>query len=136
PSSPSAAASWPTPTPAASTRRRCTRRPGCCGPSANGRREPAGATATEPHQPAHAGVTPMILEGLVTTRNPDGSPHLAPMGPRVGADFARFVLRPFPTSTTYRNLLAHPEGVLHVTDDALLLAKAALGAADLLPPLR
>jgi hypothetical protein len=78
----------------------------------------------------------MILEGLVTTRNPDGSPHLAPMGPRVADDFARFVLRPFPTSTTYRNLLAHPEGVLHVTDDALLLAKAALGAADPLPPLR
>jgi hypothetical protein len=78
----------------------------------------------------------MILEGLVTTRNPDGTPHLAPMGPRVEGDFTRLVLRPFPTSTTYRNLLAHPEGVLHVTDDALLLAKAALGAADPLPPLR
>jgi hypothetical protein len=77
----------------------------------------------------------MILEGLVTTRNADGTPHLAPMGPRVTDDFTRFVLRPFPTSTTYRNLLAHPEGVLHVTDDALLLAKAALGAADPLPPL-
>jgi hypothetical protein len=78
----------------------------------------------------------VILEGLVTTLNPDGSRHLAPMGPRVTADFARFVLRPFPTSATYRNLLAHPEGVLHVTDDALLIAKAALGAADPLPPLR
>src|SRR5580658_550867 len=78
----------------------------------------------------------MILEGLVTTRNPDGSPHLAPMGPRVEPDFARFVLRPFPTSETYRNLLAHPEGVLHVTDDALLIATAALGAAIPLPPLR
>ena len=78
----------------------------------------------------------MILEGLVTTRNADGSPHLAPMGPRVGPDFARFVLRPFPTSTTYQNLRRHPEGVLHVTDDALLLARAALGAADPLPPLR
>jgi hypothetical protein len=78
----------------------------------------------------------MILEGLVTTRNADGSPHLAPMGPRVGPDFARFTLRPFPTSGTYRNLLAHPEGVLHVTDDALLIAKAALGAVDPLPALR
>ena len=78
----------------------------------------------------------MILEGLVTTRNADGSPHLAPMGPRVGPDFARFVLRPFPTSTTYQNLRRHPEGVLHVTDDALLLARAALGAADPPPPLR
>jgi hypothetical protein len=78
----------------------------------------------------------MILEGLVTTRNPDGSPHLAPMGPRVNADFTRFLLRPFPGSTTCRNLLAHPEGVLHVTDDAHLIARAALGAADPLPPLR
>lgn len=78
----------------------------------------------------------MILEGLVTTRNPDGSPHLAPMGPRVTPDFVRFDLRPFPTSGTYRNLLAHPEGVLHVTDDALLIAKAALNAADPLPPVR
>ena len=77
----------------------------------------------------------MILEGLVTTRNDDGTPHLAPMGPRVEADFARFLLRPFPTSATYRNLLARPEGVLHVTDDALLIAKAALGAATL-PPVR
>src|SRR4051812_14578461 len=78
----------------------------------------------------------MILESLVTTRNADGSPHLAPMGPRVEGDFSRFLLRPFPTSNTYRNLLAHPEGVLHVTDDALLIARAALGAADPLPPLR
>src|SRR5262245_15082081 len=78
----------------------------------------------------------MILEGLVTTLKPDGSPHLAPMGPRVAPDFSRLLLRPFPGSTTYRNLPAHPEGVLHVTDDALLIARAALGAADPLPPLR
>ncbi|MBX9622795.1 MAG: DUF447 family protein [Gemmataceae bacterium] len=78
----------------------------------------------------------MILEGLVTTRNADGSPHLAPMGPRVGADWARFVLRPFPTSGTYKNLSAHGEGVLHVTDDALLIARAAIGRADPPPPVR
>ena len=78
----------------------------------------------------------MILEGLVTTLDAGGSPHLAPMGPRVEADFRRFVLRPFPTSNTYRNLLRHPEGVLHVTDDALLLAKAAIGAIDDFPQVR
>jgi hypothetical protein len=81
-------------------------------------------------------VNALILEGLVTTVDPDGSPHLAPMGPRVAGDFARFTLRPFPTSNTYRNLLRHPEGVLHVTDDALLLAKAAVGAIDVFPPVR
>lgn len=78
----------------------------------------------------------MILEGLVTTLNGDGSPHLAPMGPRVDDGFTRLLLRPFPTSETYRNLLAHREGVLHVTDDALLIALAALGAASPLPPMR
>jgi hypothetical protein len=78
----------------------------------------------------------MILEGLVTTLDPDGSPHLAPMGPRVEADFGRFVLRPFPTSQTYRNLRRHPQGVLHVTDDALLLARAAVGAVGEFPAVR
>jgi hypothetical protein len=78
----------------------------------------------------------MILEGLVTTLDPGGAPHLAPMGPRVAADLARLTLRPFPSSTTYRNLRRHPEGVFHVTDDALLLAKAAVGAVDVFPPVR
>lgn len=78
----------------------------------------------------------MILESLVTTRNADGTPHLAPMGPRVESNFERFVLRPFPTSGTYRNLLVHTEGVIHVTDDVLLIAKAALGAVDTPPAMK
>lgn len=70
----------------------------------------------------------MILEGIVTTLNPDGSVNIAPMGPRlVGEPFDRFVLRPYRSSTTYRNLKATGEGVLHVTDDVLLLARAAIG---------
>jgi uncharacterized protein len=73
----------------------------------------------------------MILEGLVTTTDADGAMHLAPMGPRVAPDWSTFLLRPFPTSQTYRNLKAHPQGVLHVTDDVLLLAKAAVGQAPL-----
>ena len=75
----------------------------------------------------------MILEGLVTTLG-TGGPHVAPMGPRVGADFRAFALKPFRTSTTYANLVRHPEGVLHVTDDVLLLARAAVGRADPFPP--
>jgi hypothetical protein len=58
------------------------------------------------------------------------------MGPRVSADFARFTLRPFPTSHTYQNLLRHRQGVLHVTDDALLLAKAAIGKIEPFPAVR
>jgi len=47
----------------------------------------------------------------------------------------RFVLKPFRTAQTYRNLKAHGEGVLHVTDDVLLLARSALGALEPQPPL-
>src|SRR5204863_1694272 len=57
------------------------------------------------------------------------------MGPDVEAAMARFLLRPFRTAQTYRNLKAHGEGILHVTDDVLLLAQAAVGIPDPLPPL-
>src|SRR5204863_204829 len=60
---------------------------------------------------------------------PGGSVTGAPKGPRVEPDWSRSLLRPFPTSQTYRNLKARREGVLHVTDDVLLLAKAAVGQA-------
>jgi hypothetical protein len=74
----------------------------------------------------------MILEGIVTTISPNGVVNIAPMGPHVDADMRRLLLRPFPTAQTYRNLKAHGEGVLHVTDDVLLLARAALGPVE--PP--
>jgi hypothetical protein len=77
----------------------------------------------------------MILEGIVTTVSPSGEVNIAPMGPRVDADMRRLLLRPFPTAQTYRNLKAHGEGVLHVTDDVLLLARAALGPVEPPPPL-
>ena len=77
----------------------------------------------------------MILEGIVTTISATGEINIAPMGPRVDADMKRFLLRPFNTSQTYRNLRAHGEGVLHVTDDVLLLARAAVGQLIALPPL-
>ncbi len=69
----------------------------------------------------------MILEGIVTTLSSDGALNVAPMGPRVDPEMRRFVLRPYQTSTTYRNLKVSGEGVLHVTDDVLLLARTAIG---------
>lgn len=83
----------------------------------------------------------MILEGIVTTISAAGTVNIAPMGPHVEVDAVSgelmcVVLRPFRTSQTFANLLAHGEGVLHVTDDVLLLARAAVGALDPLPPLR
>ncbi len=73
----------------------------------------------------------MILEGIVTTLSRDGELNIAPMGPRISPDLnmAQFVLSPFRTSTTYHNLKAGGEGVFHVTDDVLLLAQTAIGAA-------
>src|SRR3954453_15266105 len=70
----------------------------------------------------------MILEGIVTTLSAAGVLNVAPMGPRVQAGpIEHFLLRPFRTAQTYRNLKAHGEGVLHVTDDVLLLARAGGG---------
>jgi hypothetical protein len=75
----------------------------------------------------------MILEGIVTTRNSDRMVNISPMGPRVDAAMDRLILRPYQTSTTYHNLKRTGEGVLHVTDDVLLLAQAAVGQPEPLP---
>lgn len=78
----------------------------------------------------------MILEGIVTTTDPNYQVHIAPMGPIVDSQMERLILRPFRTAQTYQNLKSHPEGVFHVTDDVLLLARAALGGVEPMPPLR
>jgi hypothetical protein len=80
----------------------------------------------------------MILEGIVTTLAPDGAVHIAPMGPVLFPPYVleignSFELRPFQTARTFANLQAHPEGVLHVHDDVLLLARSAVGPVDPLP---
>jgi len=70
---------------------------------------------------------PLILEGLVTTLAEDGTMHLAPMGPIVDREMRTLLLRPFPTSQSFQNLKRHREGVFHVTDDAAMIAYAAVG---------
>ena len=76
----------------------------------------------------------MILEGLVTTTDPAGAMHLAAMGPQVDPVAAssnaieQLLLKPFASSQTGGNLLRLPEGVFHVTDDSLLLARVVTGA--------
>lgn len=77
----------------------------------------------------------MILEGIVTTLNADGSVNVSPMGPRVDTEMRSFVLKPYRTSTTYQNLKRSGEGVFHVTDDVLLFAQAAVGQPNPLPEL-
>ena len=76
----------------------------------------------------------MILEGIVTTRNGDGSSNISPMGPVVDNKMESLELRPYKTSTTYGNLRRNGQGVFHVTDDVHLLARAAVGR--ILPPPR
>lgn len=74
----------------------------------------------------------MILEGIITTLNVDGSPNISPMGPEVDVRFERMRLRPFQSSTTYTNLKRTQEAVFHVVDDVELLAAAAVGEVS--PP--
>jgi hypothetical protein len=78
----------------------------------------------------------VILEGLVTTINADGSAHISPMGPLVDESMTTLVLRPYQSSTTFQNLKRIRQGVLHVTDDVELLARAAVNRLDPLPALR
>jgi uncharacterized protein len=70
---------------------------------------------------------PIILESIVTTLDRDGRVNIAPMGPELldGVE-PQFLLRPFEGSTTYVNLLESRRAVIHVTDNALLIARAAI----------
>ncbi len=80
----------------------------------------------------------MILEGIVTTLNADGTVNISPMGPHVDDDapnIVRLLLKPYNTSTTYQNLKRTGAGVFHVTDDVEMIARAAVGALDPQPPL-
>lgn len=77
----------------------------------------------------------MILEGVVTTLNADGSANISPMGPEVDDRLAELVLKPYQTSTTYQNLKRTGQGVFHVTDDVELIARTAVGMLEETPPL-
>jgi len=77
----------------------------------------------------------VILEGIVTTLNDDGTPNISPMGPIVDPSMSRIVLRPYQSSTTYLNLKRSGQGVLHVTDDVELLSRAAIGWLEETPQL-
>ncbi|TWU59089.1 hypothetical protein Poly51_18750 [Rubripirellula tenax] len=76
----------------------------------------------------------MILESIVTTVDRNGRVNLAPMGPVVDGDLGNpdpadvtFRLRPFVSSQTFKNLFETRVAVIHITDDASLMARAAVG---------
>ncbi len=72
----------------------------------------------------------LILEAVVTTVSPDHSMHVAPMGPEVDEEQQRWILKPFQSSTTFSNMRRTGSCVVHVVDDAVLIAKAVLGQAN------
>jgi hypothetical protein len=72
----------------------------------------------------------MVIEGIITTENEDGSMHVAPIGPHVNAELTEWTLKPFQTSHTYARLHATGHGVFHVVDDGLLMIEAVLGLAN------
>jgi len=71
----------------------------------------------------------MIIEGLLTTENEDGTLHIAPIGPHVDEELNQWMLKPFQTSTSFTNLFREGRGIFHVVDDALLLAVSVVGYA-------
>jgi hypothetical protein len=84
-------------------------------------------------EPPALGVEGRVLEGIVTTVDADGRPHLAPMGPIVNDAFDRLWFRLYQTSNTYRNIKRTGVGVFHVTDDVELLARTAVDRLETFP---
>jgi len=70
----------------------------------------------------------MIQEILVTTQNPMGIAHIAPMGIHVMSD--GFVILPFRPSTTLDNVLATETAVINYCDDVRLFAGCLTGRRD------
>jgi hypothetical protein len=66
----------------------------------------------------------VIIETIITTTDANGVVNIAPMGVEWGEQ--EIVVKPFLETTTFRNLIATREAVIHLIDDALLFARAAV----------
>ena len=66
----------------------------------------------------------MIVETVTTTINPDGTVNCAAMGVEWGDE--AIVIKPYRATRTLRNLERGGAAVVHLTDDILLFAQAAL----------
>jgi hypothetical protein len=66
----------------------------------------------------------VIIETIITTTDANGVVNIAPMGVEWGEQ--EIVVKPFLETTTFRNLVATREAVIHLIDDALLFARAAV----------
>jgi hypothetical protein len=72
----------------------------------------------------------MVIEGILTTENSDGSMHVSPIGPHVDLELRSWTLKPFQSSKTFANLRDQARAVFHVVDDPLLMAAAVLGLCN------
>ena len=70
----------------------------------------------------------MIYETIITTRNPDGGVHIAPMGITKGDNL--IVVAPFRPSTTLDNLHRTRQAVINMTDDVSIVAGCLTGRRD------
>ena len=71
----------------------------------------------------------LIHEIVITTVSADGTPHIAPMGPRVAPD-GHVVLMPFKPSTTLANVLATGHAVMNMLTDVRVFAGCVTGRRD------
>ncbi|MCL6552787.1 MAG: DUF447 family protein [Firmicutes bacterium] len=71
---------------------------------------------------------PFIIECIVTTMSTEGRVNFAPMG--IVWALPALVIRPYTTTTTYHNLRATRQAVVHLTDDVLVFAVTALTDAS------
>ena len=69
-----------------------------------------------------------IFEVVVTTADPMGVPHTAPMGIRKRGDL--FVVSPFRPSQTLDNLIASRTAAVNYTDDVRVFAGCVLGRQE------
>lgn len=69
-----------------------------------------------------------IHEVIVTTMAADGRPHHAPMG--ISEVNGYFNVKPFKPSSTYENLLRHPQCTINYTNDVRVFAGALTGRRD------
>ncbi len=70
----------------------------------------------------------MIQETLVTTVNPQGEVHIAPMGVHVDGDWR--IILPFRPSATLENLLLNKTAVINFCDDVRIFAGCLSGRRD------
>lgn len=73
-------------------------------------------------------MTERINEVLIVTANPDGSPHIAPMGLRQRGEL--WLLAPFKPSRTLDNLLSGRCASVNTTDDVRVYAGCLSGHRD------